>query len=403
MINNFTFNGGNENLLIKPLIVLDNSINAFVTGNNYIYINSGLLENLDSYEELEGIIAHEIGHLKLGHVESRKISSKDNSNLMNLGIFALLGASLATTNNLNGSILVGTDFFYKKQSVYNRTQELEADIFSIKALNKLKKSSVGLNNFFKKIEIRNKLFANENNYYASHPNSENRLEIINSLSQYKNSNLNTLISYKNIELDLQKLKIKLLAYSNNEQKLKILKKHLKEKNKIFYSSIYSYLKHDLNGSIESAKKLQAQNKKNPFISEMIGNLFFIDGNFKKASMHYYETLEKFYKLNILPPTNIKLSLAKSLIKLNNEDSLKKSLTILEELIPIKNNSIHFWKLIGTTANTLGDKSAGMVAIAEEKLLKKQYDKAKLFASKALKYKNIKTLYKIRASDIINFK
>ena len=39
----------------------------------------------------------------------------------------------------------------------------------------------------------------------------------------------------------------------------------------------------------------------------------------------------------------------------------------------------------------------------EKILKKQYDKAKIFASQALKYKNIKTLYKIRASDIINFK
>ena len=55
-------------------------MNAFVTGNNYIYIHSGLLENLDSYEELEGIIAHEIGHLKLGHVESRKILFKKRRN-----------------------------------------------------------------------------------------------------------------------------------------------------------------------------------------------------------------------------------------------------------------------------------------------------------------------------------
>ena len=71
----------------------------------------------------------------------------------------MLGASLAgSNNNLNGSILIGTDFFHKKQYKYNRTQELEADIYSIKALNKLKKSSIGLNNFFKKIEERNKLF-----------------------------------------------------------------------------------------------------------------------------------------------------------------------------------------------------------------------------------------------------
>ena len=214
-----------KNFSIKPLIVIDTSMNAFVTGNNYIYIHTGLLENLDSFEELEGIIAHEIGHLKLGHVESRKILTNKNSSLVNIGIFALLGASLAGSNsNINGSILLGSDFFYKKQFKYNRTQELEADIFSIKALNKLKKSSIGLNNFFKKIEERNKLFSNRNNYYASHPNSENRLEIINNLAQFKDNNLNKVVYYKNLELDLQKLKIKLTAYTKNKRNLKIIKK-----------------------------------------------------------------------------------------------------------------------------------------------------------------------------------
>ena len=404
LINNFTINEDHKNLSIKPLVVIDASMNAFVTGNNYIYIHTGLLENLDSYEELEGIIAHEIGHLKLGHVESRKILSKKNTNLINVGIFALLGATLAGSNNsLNGSILIGTDFFNKKQFKYNRTQELEADIFSIKALNKLKKSSIGLNNFFKKIEERNKLFPKKNNYYASHPNSENRLEIINSLSNFKDTNLNKTIFYKNIELDLQKLKIKLVAYTRNKQKFKLIKKNLKEKNKNFYEIVNSYLNHNIKASISKAIKFQEQNKKNPFTSEMIGNLFFIEGNFKKASSYYFQAIEMFNKLKIIPPTNIKLSLAKSLMEIREEKSLKKSLLILEELIPIEYNSIYFWKLIGTTANKLGYKSASMVAIAEEKMLKKQYDKAKLFASEALKYKNIKNLYKMRALDIMNFK
>ena len=377
-------------------------MNAFVTGNNYIYIHTGLLENLDSFEELEGIIAHEIGHLKLGHVESRRILSKKNSNLINIGIFALLGATLAgSDNNLNGSILIGTDFFNKKQFKYNRTQELEADIFSIKALNKLKKSSIGLNNFFKKIEERNKLFPNKNNYYSSHPSPENRLEIINSLSHFKNNDLNTSVFYNNIELDLQKLKIKLTAYTKNRQNLSIIKKNLKEKNILFYSTINDYLNHDIKGSITKAKKLKEQNKKNPFINEMLGSLFFIDNNYEKASKNYYEAIEKFNKLKISTPSNIKLSLAKSLVEINDEKSLKKSLLILEELIPTKYNSIYFWKLIGKTADKLGNRPASMVAIAEEKILKKQYNKAKLFASKALKYKNIKPLYKMRASDIIN--
>ena len=379
-------------------------MNAFVTGNNYIYIHTGLLENLDSFEELEGIIAHEIGHLTLGHVESRKILSKKNSNLINIGIFALLGASLSgSSNNLHGSILVGTDFFYKKQYKYNRTQELEADIFSIKALNKLKKSSIGLNRFFEKIEKRNKLFANKKNYYATHPNPENRLEIINSLSQFKDNKLNTITYFKNIELDLQKLKIKLTAYTKNKQKLKVIKNNLKEKNKIFYSSINSYLNHDIKNSIKNTIKYQEQNKNNPFVDEMIGSLYFIEGNFKKASMNYNQALKKFDKLNILSPPNIKLSLAKSLLEIEDKSSLKKSLLILEELIPMKYDSIYFWKLIGITANKLGYKPESMVAIAEEKILKRQYKKAKHFASKALKFKNIKPLYKMRALDIMNYK
>ena len=163
------------------------------------------------------------------------------------------------------------------------------------------------------------------------------------------------------------------------------------------------MNHNIVASINKAIELQEQNKKNPFANEMIGSLLFIEGNYKKASLHYSQAIDKFNKLKISPPLNIKLSLAKSLIEINDKKSLKKSLLILEQLIPMKYNSIYFWKLIGMNAEKLGDKPASLVAIAEEKILKKQYDKAKIFASKALKYKNIKTLYKIRASDIMNFK
>ena len=205
------------------------------------------------------------------------------------------------------------------------------------------------------------------NYYASHPNSENRLEIINSLTQFNDNKLNTIVYYKNLELDLQKLKIKLTAYTKNMQSLKLIEKNLKEKNKIFYSSINSYLNHDIKDSIKKAKKLLEQNKNNPFTNEMIGSLFFLEGDYKQASTNYLLALEKFNKLNILPPTNIKLSLAKSLIEINDSKSLKKSLLILEELIPIKYNSIYLWKLIGVTANKLGDKPVSMIAKAEEKI------------------------------------
>ena len=43
---------------IKVRVVLDNSYNAFVIGDDTIYLNSGLLTKAHSIEEIIGIMAH---------------------------------------------------------------------------------------------------------------------------------------------------------------------------------------------------------------------------------------------------------------------------------------------------------------------------------------------------------
>ena len=89
-----------------------------------------------------------------------------------------------------------------------------------------------------------------------------------------------------------------------------------------------YLSHNIAASIKKAQELQEKDKENPFTNEMIGSLLFIEGNYKRASLFYSQAINKFNKLKISPPLNIKLSLAKSLIEINDKKSLKKSLLIL---------------------------------------------------------------------------
>ena len=162
-----------------------------------------------------------------------------------------------------------------------------------------------------------------------------------------------------------------------------------------------YCKNDLEKSIKYTKVYQQQNTRNPFAYEMLGSLNFLNGNYIEAVKNFTESLKKNDELKIVPSPILKFSIANALIKIDNKDSLRKALTILEQLIPIKNKSIRLWRLIGVTSHKLKMKSISMVAQAEEKILKKQYKKAKKIASKALQDNNIKSLYKIRALDIIN--
>ena len=53
---------------LDVILINDPSINAFVAGGQAVYIHSGLIDAADSANEVQGVIAHEIGHITGGHV-----------------------------------------------------------------------------------------------------------------------------------------------------------------------------------------------------------------------------------------------------------------------------------------------------------------------------------------------
>lgn len=49
-------------------VIKEDSYNAFASPAGHIFINSGLLEAMESEEELAGVISHEIAHVSLRHI-----------------------------------------------------------------------------------------------------------------------------------------------------------------------------------------------------------------------------------------------------------------------------------------------------------------------------------------------
>src|SRR6476619_2198217 len=79
----------------KFFVIDDESINAFTTGCCNVYVNRGLLLNINSEAELAGVLGHEIGHVTARHPAKRQTR----------GMAAQLGAMAAAI--LTGSNAIG--------------------------------------------------------------------------------------------------------------------------------------------------------------------------------------------------------------------------------------------------------------------------------------------------------
>lgn len=66
------------NEAINIHIIEDNTLNAFATANNSIYVNSGLLAKIDNEAQLAYILCHEIMHIVNSHIIAEKLILKDS-------------------------------------------------------------------------------------------------------------------------------------------------------------------------------------------------------------------------------------------------------------------------------------------------------------------------------------
>ena len=114
---------------ISIRIIIDSSYNAFVAGERVIYIHSGLLLNAQSAEEIFGVIAHEIGHLKAGHVPRRDEALRDAGTAGTLAAIAALAlaAGGASSDAAVGVMVGGTDQAKRKMLRSFRYDEAVAD------------------------------------------------------------------------------------------------------------------------------------------------------------------------------------------------------------------------------------------------------------------------------------
>jgi beta-barrel assembly-enhancing protease len=133
-------------------VIKDNTLNAFAAPGGHIFVFSGLIEAMDTLDELAAVVCHEIGHISARHLAQRIEQSKTIGLATLAGILAgmFLGGDVAGAV-MTGSIAAGM----QAQLHYSREDERQADQLSykymvptgfdpggmIQALNKIQKGS----------------------------------------------------------------------------------------------------------------------------------------------------------------------------------------------------------------------------------------------------------------------
>lgn len=130
-------------------------INAYALPGNMIVINRGLIMECDTPEELIGVIAHELGHLKKNHHTDQLITT--------LSIELLLAGSSSTAGEVT-KILT--------QSAFSRDMETEADDYAIKKMKELGISPNYLAKLFKKMYTKSDIIPE---FLNSHPGMNKRI------------------------------------------------------------------------------------------------------------------------------------------------------------------------------------------------------------------------------------
>ena len=398
--------GNSKSKKFHPIIVLNSEYNAFVTGSNKIYINTGLINKSNSLSEIQAVLAHEIGHLALNHYKSRLVNSKKLSSYSKLATFA--GIALSAQGKLDANSAVGlmigsNDLATKSLLQFSRIQEQQADKFALDQLIKNKISLTGLEKLLTKLadeELFNS--STPKNYYRSHPFSKQRLEQVKKykLQYQKVSFSEQKISLNNNIISLQYIKNKIKAYSIDPYELM---KNFDNKNEFLSNythmiALYRVGKYDL-----AKKKLSLiKNKyeKYPFFSELKGDIYYKDGKFNIAINEYEKAIQALQEV-FSPSTDlIKFSLIKTYLQTNNSANLNKSIILLEELLINNPNWSYLWRLLSKASGKLNKKGMAYIALAEEALIKKNFIKAKKYVDLANKQVNLPPVYKLRGADIL---
>ncbi|MEO6581356.1 MAG: M48 family metalloprotease [Sphingomicrobium sp.] len=373
----------------------DPEINAFVATGQTVYIQSGLLVSADNVNQLQGVIAHELGHVAGGH--SIRLAS-GNKEATGISLATLVLGALAIAAGAGeagmGIMMAGQRAAIGRFLAFSRTQESSADSAGAKYLSAAGISGKGSIAFFKKLQNQEYRLAvaETESYDRTHPISSERMQAL--LQVYEKDPAWNRPSDPALEARFQRVKAKLIGFVDAKR---AVAKYPESDQSVpgHYARAYAYhLGAYPEKALAEADALLKGDPHDPYFLELKGQILLESGKPAEAIAPLREAVGQ---ANDQPL--IAAMLGHALISTENPKYFAEAKKVLKEAVNRDNQNPFAWYQLGIIYDREGDQPRAALATAERNNLEGEPKLALASAQMALKGIPQGTPDYLRAQDI----
>ena len=381
---------------VRVVLINDPEINAFVATGQNVYIHSGLLTSADNANQLQGVIAHELGHVAGGHSlrmgeGAKRATAVQILSLVLGGLAMAAGAGDAAM----GVMAAGQQAALASFLSFTRVQESSADLAGASYLAGAGVSGKGSIEFFKKLQNQEYRLAvySTDSYDRTHPLSSERIASLQ--TAYQKDPAWSRPTDPALEARFQRVRAKLIGFVSEPQK--VLNTYPLSDTSVPARYARAYAFHRLgfrDKALGEADALLATAPADPFYLELKGQVLLESGKPGDAIAPLRQAVK-----GAPDQPMIAAMLGHALIATEKSANFPEAESVLKAAVNRDNDNPFAWYQLGIVYDHKGDVARAALASAERFNLEDSPKLALSSAETAMKGIPAGTADYLRAQDI----
>lgn len=378
---------------VKFYLVEEDALNAFVAGGQNIFLNTGLIMKTRNPEELLGVIAHETGHIALGHL-FRMHEAAERTALQAL-LSSAIGIAVAAGTRSGeagyAATRAGMGMAVNTALSHSRSQESAADQAGVRYLSGARMPVTGFLSFMEQMASQELLPTSQQaQYVRTHPLTQERIAFL------KNTAAEQAARGRGGSMPAEfaglhgRIRAKLMGYLAPDRTLA-------DKSEGFEAdyarAIARYRKGQMTKAVAQIDALIRAEPRNPWLHELKAQVLFESGRGGEALASYARALE------LEPGAGlVRAAYGHALLEAGRFREAAAQLRKSLDAEPHLAQTHHF---LAVAYGRMGEEGLSRLHLAEEYALKRRKDLARREARMALDKLPKGSPGALRAQDILN--